>query len=232
MAKTLTQIRASVEKYVQDRDSNLNSEDFDDAIERATLALSRRNPYVLFNDLAGTGLVFEWALATTYIPGLSSISRVIYPWETDDSYDPVDPLDIDEYMVYEKTAGAWYFKLIGRTPSASETVRITYSSKHVISDTASSCTITNPDHEFNVICLAAAFCLQMLAARAIAVGNPTLGADTVSYQTRSGEYSSRAKELIEQSGLKSYMTEEAKGFGAFFSAGESTDTSNLLVKIS
>lgn len=232
MAKTLAQIRTSVEKYVQDRDSNLNSEDYDDAIERATLALSRRNPRSLFADFTGTGSAFEWAFASTYIPGLSAIERVIYPWETDDSYDPVASLPIEDYRAYEKTAGTWYFKLVGRTPSASETVRVTYTSKHVISATASLCTITNPDHEFNVICLAAAFCLQMLAARAIAVGNPTLGADTVSYQTRSGEYSARAKELIEQSGLKSYMSEEAKGFGAFFSAGESTDTSNLLVKSS
>jgi hypothetical protein len=228
MAKLLTQIRDSVKKYVQDQDSNLNSEDYDDAIERAALALSRRNPYQLFETFTGTGSAYEWSLSkTNYINGLSTIASVVWPWETDDAWDPISPLESWDYLTYEKTAGVWYFKLKGISPSSSEYVRVYYTSKHTITDTAS--TITSPDHEFSVIVLAAAFCLQMLAARAIAVGNSTLGADTVSYQTRSAEYASRAKDLIAQSGLKGYMDAPASGFCGFYSMGESTDTSDLTV---
>lgn len=229
MPKTLTQFRNAAKRYIQDVDSNLNDEDIDDAITRAVYVLSRRNPRIYFVDHVGTGTAFEWVLGSYWVQGLSSLAAVYYPWETDDTYDPVEPLKPEEYFVYEKTSGAYYFKLRGYTPSASETVRVLYRTKHEVTDVSSGCTITNPDDEYSAIMLAAGLCLKMLAARAIAVGNPTLGADTVSYQSRSGEYARRADELIAQSGLKDYMTEQVRGGAAFFSMGKTPDPTGGLI---
>jgi hypothetical protein len=222
--KTLTQFRDSAKRYIQDVDSNLNDEDIDDAITRAVYVLSRRNPRIYFVNHAGTGTAFEWQLGTYWIQGLSSVAAVFYPWETDDTYDPVDPLRTEEYFVYEKTSGVYWFKLRGYTPSSSEIVRVLYRTKQEVTDVSSGCTITNPDDEYSAILLAAGLCLKMLAARAIAVGNPTLGADTVSYQSRSGEYARRADELIAQSGLKDYLIEsQVRGGAMFVSMGKTQD---------
>jgi len=227
--KTLTQFRDAAKRYIQDVDNNLNDEDIDDAITRAVYVLSRRNPRIYFVNHAGTGTAFEWVLGSYWIQGLSSVAAVYYPWETDDTYDPVDPLKTEEYFVYEKTSGAYYFKLRGYTPVSAETVSVLSRPNPAVTDVSTGCTITNPDDEYSAIMLAAGLCLKMLAVRAIAVGNPTLGADTVSYQSRSGEYARRADELIAQSGLKDYMTEPVRGGAAFFSMGKTPDPAEGLI---
>ena len=231
MAKTLTQFRQAVARYVQDADGNLNEEDYNAAIEDAAFVLSKRNPRIYFESKTGNGSAFEWALSTTYfIQDLSAITAVFWPWEDDDVYDPVDALGTEDYLLYEKTLGAWYLKLRAGTPSSGEIVRIHYPTKHLVSETLANCTITNPQWENDAIKLASAFCLQMLASRAIAVGNPNISADSVSYQSRSGEYARRAVELISMSGLKAYIeTSTPIGGAAFVSMGRPSDPSIELV---
>jgi len=231
MPKTLTEVRKAVARYVQDADKNLLEEDFNAAIDEAAFVLSKRNPRLVFEEKTGDGAVFEWALATaTFIIGLSKIKNVYWPWEDDDTFDPLPPLQSEAYLLYEKTADVWYLKSRGFTPSSTEVIRIQYTSKHVVSDTVANCTIQNPQWENDVSKLAASFCLQMLSARSVAVGNPNYNADTVNYQSRSGEYARRAKELLEMSGLKAYVeTSMARGGAVFMSMGKTNDPTKELI---
>lgn len=231
MSKTLSEFRAAVKRYVQDADGILNEEDYNAAIEEAAFVLSKRDPRIVFESKTGDGSAYEWAFAaSTYVPYMSEVVTVYWPYEADDESDPLPPLHSSRYFVYEKTAGAWYFKLRGAVPASGEVVRFHYTSKHIVSDTETSCTIENPQWENDAIRLASSFCLQMLAARAIAVGNPNLNADTVSYQSRSGEYARRAKEMLEMSGLKSYVeVQQPKGGAVFISMGKPYDPTESLL---
>ena len=229
--KTLSEFRAAVMRYVQDADGNLQEEDYNAAIEEAAFVLSKRDPRNVFETKTGDGSAYEWAFATTtYIPYLSQVTHVYWPYEADSSDDPLPPLDRSQYFVYEKTAGVWWFKLRDMVPTSGEVVRFHYTSKHVVSDTVANCTIVNPQWENDAIKLAAALCLQMLSVKAIAVGNPAINADVVNYQSRSGEYARRARELTDMSGLKAYIeTSSAQGAGVFVSMGKTKDITEELI---
>lgn len=169
MPKTLAEFRAAVMRYVQDADKNLNEEDYNAAIEEAAFVLSKRNPRIVFESKTSDGSTYEWAFDTDiYIPYLSQLTQVYWPYEADSSDDPLPPLPREAYFAYEKTVGVWWFKLRDMTPTSGEVVRFHYTSKQVVSDTVANCTILNPQWENDAIRLSAGMCLQMLASKAIA----------------------------------------------------------------
>lgn len=227
-ARTLAEIRDAVKVVAQTVDGWLADADVDLFIGDAVLALSRRNPRNIFQDEAGNGTAFEFELeSATWVNGFSGVLSVYYPWEVTEALQ-APPISSELYLVYEKTSGVFWLKLPYYVPSASEYVRIIYTTSHAISETLSACTISNPDWERSVIRLAAAMCLRSLAARAVALKG-TLGGDTTDYVSRSGEYMRIADRLVEESGLKDYMNAPSSGAAKFVSLGRRIDPVDYLL---
>ena len=218
MSRKLSELRTAVESYIQNVDTVVESDDIDHTLARAIRVLSQKHPHLIFEAQTGDGTTTEWALATaTWIPGFSKVSLVYYPWDDTDAAVPPPTLDNLTYSVYEKTAGVFYFKLRVYTPSASEKIRIHYPSRHAVTETAS--TIADEGMEDSAILLASAFCLRIMAARAIAKGMSNIGADTSDYQSRSSQYLTIAKQYEEESGLKAYVNMVPALAAQFISCG-------------
>ncbi len=217
--KYLSTLLKDVNRQIQDVDDLLTEADIESAIGRALRILSFRSPYLVFETITGDGTTDEWALATaTWISGFSKVGTVYYPWDTTDTPTPPPPLDPSCYATYEKTAGAYWFRLNALTPSASEYVRVYYNSRHAVTNTAS--TLRDEGDEDSVILLAASFCLDMMAVRVIALSNSNIASDTVSYQTRQSQYEAMSKIYREQSGLSGYLKDAPPlGGAAFVSIG-------------
>lgn len=228
MARLKTQIRTEVETLIQNKDKVIEPADINYQIDRAVRVLSRRNPRRFQRQITGDGSTQEWLLASaSWVPGMSSIEALYYPWDDTDTPHPPAALSPGDYAVYEKTANdetTYYLRLENETPSSSEYVRLIYVSPQAITDSASTCTITNPDWEDAVILLAASFCLKIMAARAIALSNSAIGADTVDYGSRSQQYLSLSDQYRGESGLAAYLqTDEPPSGLGFFSMGTSPD---------
>lgn len=224
----LETLRNEVKRNIQDEDEFLNSADLDSAISRAARILSLKSPFIYWQEFTGDGSTEEWALSTTYwIGGFSAIVMVYYPWDMTDTPTPPPPLESSAYAVYEKTLGVYWFRMNAITPSSSETVRIYYNANHSITETAS--TLRDAGQEDTVILLASGFCLDMMATRVIAQSNSNIASDSVSYQSRSSQYSAMAKIYKQQSGLSGYLGEQQpKGGGKFASLGRKSLVSDSL----
>ena len=218
MSRKLSELRTAVESYIQNVDAVVESDDIDHTLARAIRVLSQKHPYGVYEEHTGDGTTTEWVLSTsTWIPGFSKVSLVYYPWDDTDAAVPPPTLDRLTYSVYEKTAGVFYFKLRVYTPSASEKIRIHYPSRHAVTETAS--TIADEGMEDSAILLASAFCLRIMAARAIAKGMSNISADTSDYQSRSSQYLTIAKQYEEESGLKAYVNMVPALAARFISCG-------------
>lgn len=222
-AKSLTQMRSKLVSLVRDADGELAEQDMNDALQAAARVLSKRTQRFAFVEQTGNGTTYEWALPTTgalWVPHFSTITRVEYPFDVTEQQ-AATVVDDEDWDVYEKTAGVWWFKTTGFIPQTAEVIRYSYTSFHTITDDASECSIVNPNDEQSVLYLAAYFCLMQLSTRAIAVGNPSIGADVVGYQTRSGEYERRAETYKKMSGLGPHLEEDEMAFVVF---GRTTST--------
>ncbi len=219
-AKTLTELVALLKPLVRDADNELNEQDYTRALKSAARVLSKRTPCYTFIEQTGDGTTFQWALPTSgalWVPDFSIVSKVEYPFDATEQ-EAAALVDGESFDVYEKTAGAWWFRCLDFIPASGAKIRYTYTSLHTISDTVASCTITNEADEDAVLYCAAYLCLMQLSVRAIAVGNPSLGADIVSYQTRSGEYERRGQSYLKLSGLQSFLEEETLAAGGWVRA--------------
>lgn len=214
-AKTLTEMVALLKPLVRDADTELNEQDYERALKVAARVLSKRTPCYTFVEQTGDGTTFQWALP--WIPDFSIVSKVEYPFDSAEQ-EAAELIDGESFDVYEKTAGAWWFRCLDFIPASGAKIRYTYTSPHTISDTVASCTIANEADEDSVLYCAAHLCLMQLSVRAIAVGNPSLGADIVSYQTRSGEYERRGQTYLKMSGLASFLEEETLAAGGWVRA--------------
>ncbi len=225
--KYLEELCEDVKVLIQDEDKVLTQSAIESCIKRAIRILSQRTPRIVFETFTGTGSAYEWALASDYIGRFSGITAVYYPWDDTDTPTPPPPTDTLIYTAYEKTAGTYYFRLNGITPSSSEYLRVYYTTRHSITSTTSS--LTDEADEDSIVQLAAGFCCDILAQRAIALSNSNLQSDIVSYQTRQSQYSAMAKTFKTQSGLASYIAEQPQsGAASFVSCGRSKRVSDNL----
>lgn len=226
--KYLGTLREDVKRLIQDKDKILESADIDSAIGRAARILSLKTPRVVFEELAGNGSINEWALdTTTWIGGFSRVTVVYFPWDATARPTPPPPLFSLVYSVYEKTAGAFYFRMNAITPGASETLRVYYNTRHAITEAASS--LTDATDEDSVALLAAGLCLDIMAVRVIALSGSNISADTVVYQSRQQQYETMSKVYKEQSGLAAFLkTETPKGSMTFVSVGRRTRAADSL----
>jgi hypothetical protein len=139
-------------------------------------------------DITGTG-TFDLPLSGTFIEDFSSISTVEYPYDAA-SQIPSTTKETS-YIVYRSPTGLM-LRLLSGTPSASETVRIAYTSTHAVTVTES----TIPAHHNSAVAnLAAGILAEILAsefAQKTVSSMPDLMLDMRSkareYQTQADRY--------------------------------------------
>lgn len=208
MSKQLGTLRAELKRIIKDGDAYLTDDDYNDTLARAVRVLSSRTPYFSIKNQAGDGTSFQWAVPADWVPSWSNLVKVEYPFSSS-TQTPIEPLEPDQYDLLEYTAGVFYFRLKEAIPATGETARFTYTTYQSITETTS--TLTASDDEDAVLYYAASQCFRRMAARTIAVSDPTLGADTVAYQPRESQYGALADYYEKLSGLIDYANKPLSG---------------------
>ena len=180
---------AEVKKLVPGDNHPIGEPEIILAVAMAVKEHSRQRPLVLVEDVDGAA-AFDYLLSTSldyWSDGFSVIKQVEYP--VDDADETPNVLQSDEWMIYDKPAGA-YLRFLLEEPTATEDMRITYTALHTCTDAA--CTVKPFDDEAVQALAASKYC-DMLATAYAQVGDSTINADVVDHKSKAAEYSARAR---------------------------------------
>lgn len=179
--------------------------------EQAALHFSKDRPRKMIADITGNGTKV-YALSgtvTSWINRFSSIKKVEYPINSD----PKSYLQSDNFSIYEAATDTEQLVLKNSAPSASETMRITYTSNHTFTDSTS--TIDDQDK--------IAFCLLMAFYGAMALVSDFLKANRSNLPNDSNDFSQKGKDMqsladqlfAKYSQLVSGKSETVKSYGSY-----------------
>lgn len=155
----------------------------DEAVLQAVSRYAQDRPRVLVEDETGNGtpyyvLVGTGALLASWADGFSQIRQIEYPAAAvGASHTPSYLEQQDDWDTTYRDATKTYLRLRSVSPSASETLRITYTALH----THTTVTDTVPPTDLDALCdLAASYVCQALASSAASTLSITLGQFRVS----------------------------------------------------
>jgi hypothetical protein len=199
MATTVEEFRAQVEILLGPDDANteLNDAQLETIVKAAVERYSNDRPSNVIEDEVGDagkyyGLV---ALLASWVEGFSRITKIEYPAsavsaDTDPQY-----LSDEDWRDDYWAGGLRYLFLPNHAPAATETMRINYTAPYVWSGQPNQ--TTTPTQDFYAICnLAAGLSCQAIATKFSRTSDASIRADSVSHSTQAGEFSRRAKEFI------------------------------------
>ncbi len=186
MAKTFGQFQQQVDLRIQDAGAKLSSSARDAAITQAILQrYSKDRPQIKVTDVAGNGTALL-DLPAGFEDGFSFVEQIEYPVGNI----PPTVLEEEDWDDEYRTPTARKILLLSATPAASETLRVSWTARHLEDAT------TVPEADFEAVCdYAASLGFDALAARHVPTGDATLAADTVNYRTKSDEYLRMARAL-------------------------------------
>jgi len=195
----LSEYRTRLDQILKEQAGDLSQGDDDAAIENAVKEHSKYRPQVIAGDIAGNDTYdYEMDLLADWEKGFSVIKKIEYPaGEREPVY-----LEDEDWMIYEDTVGE-NLRLLGDTPAALETIRVTYSARHAVTEADG----TIPRAHFEAVChLAAKYALLALMNRYLQNTEPTLGADSVDHKSKAMESRSNANkeeaEYFQHMGIK------------------------------
>jgi len=186
MAKYLGDIKELVRFYVQDSASIVSSAGLDKFVKEAVDVYSSDRPQTFVSIFNGDG-GYEYILPSSFEVNFSQILEIEYP------YNEQEPVIVDEarYLTYQASAGSYILQFKDFSPAATEKIRMVYSARHSVVDSASS--ISDNEYE-SVAHLSAAYYLRAMANYFGRVTDSTIGADAVDYHTKSDVYDRLSKE--------------------------------------
>lgn len=185
MAFLLTDLRTRVTALLQEDAKFLTSDEIDEAINQALLQVNHDKPFTVPVDITGDGTQ-TYALPATFEKEFSDIKTVEFP------AGEIPPIFLDredDWRFYEdpsKPSGSQLrLLMLSRTPSATETIRVTIVIERVLTETTSNLNATS----FSAM----VYKTLVLANRALAqifsqTTNPTIEADAVDYGGRSQNF--------------------------------------------
>lgn len=161
------------------------------AIERALARHSREFPRVVVEDVAGdgSGIYALASVLTDWDGDFSHVRQVEYP--ADES--PPVYLEPDTWMVYRHPLG-YRLRFSDASPAVGETIRITYTAGHTITETESTIPATADE---GVQALAAACYADILAVKYAQSQDSTIGADSVEQSSKRRDFAAVAKMHLE-----------------------------------
>lgn len=177
-------LTAKVQGLVKDVDGKLSDTDWANGIAGALGRYSKHRPKISVADIVGNG-THLYAVPAGWVEEFSSIESIELPI----GENPPSFLDKDDDFDIYDGSGAEQIRLINDTPEATESFRV----KFTVIRTEATIAANDLDAVAN---LAAHICLGMLASRYISSKKPAIQADSVNYQSKSGECSSRAKACL------------------------------------
>jgi len=156
----------------------------DRAIDEAVRRYSKDRPRPMTADIAGTG-----AHIMVAPPGWEVASRITaVEWPAD--RDPPVRRSAGSIVPYDGHAGPRLLARAGSPPAPGETVRITFTASHRLTDAVN----TIPDADIGAVAaLAASLLLEQLAAAVAGDTDPTIPADSVDHKSASDRYAARAR---------------------------------------
>ena len=195
----LSEYQTRLDQILKEQVGDLSTADKNAAIENAAKEHSRYRAQEIVADIAGNDTYdYELDLLADWEKGFSVIKKIEYPaGEREPVY-----LEDEDWMIYEDTVGE-KLRLLNDTPSGTETIRVTHSARHEVSETAG----TIPRAHFEAVChLAAKYALLALMNRYLQNTEPTLGADSVDHKSKAMESRSNANkeeaEYFQHMGIK------------------------------
>lgn len=158
-------------------------------------------PREIVVDVSGDGGNYYEINTTSFIEWVEGFSRIIkieYPAATIASDEAPTYLEDEDWRDDYYAAGKRYLYLPNHSPSASETMRITYAAPYVFSaPTGEEIEASVPSQDFYAVCkLSAGYCCYALAAKYGQSMDPTLGADVVNYAQKSDFYERRGDKFV------------------------------------
>lgn len=163
-------------------------DDYNPAIAAALERYSIHRPKAAVSDLVGNG-THDLPMPAGWVEEFSMVISV--EWPVGEA--PGSIVDNDTWRVYHTPDGE-ILRLALDVPDAGDPVRMTFTVMRTVDD------IIAGDADA-VACLAASIVLDDLATLYAATSDPTISADVVDYQGKSGRYAARAKILRQR-----YMT--------------------------
>lgn len=203
----------------------LDDESYDLAIQAAVKEYSRDRPLEAVADKTGDGTAF---IATSGLTGFvddwSSVRRIEYPAAAVSASHRPQFLDPSSDWTIYRTAAAWYLHLLRATPSATETVRITYTVPRTFTEIADTVTdtILSEDKEA-LLHLAAAYACDIMATLAAGNNDPAINADSVNYRDQQQRFRDQAKDWRAR-----YASHIGKGGSAESGAGSDVRAAAIL----
>lgn len=219
MAAPTTTIDKVRRRLVDLSASNPLADDYtvlDEAIASATTRYSEDRPREIVEDETGNGtgyyvVVGTGALLASWVDGASRVVAIEYPAAAvSATHTPtyLDPdLDWREYRDASKT----YIRLIYAQPTASETLRVTYTAPH----THTSVTDTVPAQDLDALCdLAAHYACLALATKAAASQDSVIAADSTNYRDGQLRFKQQAEEWLKSYERRLGLSNGTEGAGA------------------
>ncbi|MBU0691546.1 hypothetical protein KKH18_07000 [bacterium] len=198
MSRHFDALANEVRGLIKDGDGYVSEDELAAAVRRGIARLAEARPRRIIADFPGNSSAQVFTLPNSFEPCFSDVVKVLYPFDASAVELPED-LELARLTLVETGDGTYKLRL-PFAPANAKQLRVVFTAHHTVNEQTS--TIKAAADEDAVIHWAAAECLRIMAAKAIGVGDSLLGADTVSYQSRSSQYKSLAEFYEEQSGLK------------------------------
>lgn len=176
---------------VRDSGAKFTTAQIDRAIVEAVKRYARVRPVEAVQDYPGDGATFDLALPTGWVPDLSTVRSLEYPT----GQRPAALLEAEDWQFYRVSTAVQTIRLTTLTPSAGQTLRVTWTKPHLVDVSGSTIAVQDEEAVAN---LAAAIGLRQLAAHYANTVDPSIAADSVNYRSKSSEYSKLATELEQQ----------------------------------
>lgn len=181
---TLNKVRYRIIDVATTNPLMVSATTLEEAVVQAVTRYSRDRPLISVADVVGNGtpyypIIGAGAVLANWTDGLSRIQSVEYPaGSVGANHVPSYLVESDDWEYYE-TPSITYVRFKTATPAATETLRISYSSRH----THTTVTDTVKAFDLDALCdLAAFFSCMALATKAAASSDPSINADSVSHR--------------------------------------------------
>jgi len=186
----LSTFNAIVDEIIQDDADILKSNEVDGFITSALSTYSKDRPLKKVKEYSGDGN-YDYSLPSDWIEEFSGvIGDIEYPA----GYQIPEYLPFEDWIIHETESGK-KLRFLKDTPSAAQTFILRYTAPHTVNGSTS--TVYADDEQ--VFCyLAASLCLMAMANRYAQHSDSTIGADVVTYRTKTDMYAARAKEHLKK----------------------------------
>ncbi len=183
---TLTDFKTKLDQVLQDTAGVLGTTEKEAFIQEAVARYSQDRPQETAAEIPGDN-GFDYNLPAGWEEGFSAGRQVEYPAGQQNP----EILDDNDWMLYQGASGK-KLRFLNCSPGTGDTILLSFTKRHQV--TTNSSTVPAADQDA-VVNLAGALCCFALSRKYAQTSEPTIAADAVNYQNKSGEYEKRGKTL-------------------------------------